>query len=68
MQLTKRNIVHLKDIRSDVEALWLLPGKIWPPEMSVGGGLLEDWVLQFEVLDKKKNNKKRRRVRVRAER
>ena len=37
--------------QSEFEGLRLLPGKVRPPEVSVGGGLLEDRVLQTEVLE-----------------
>ena len=34
----------------ELESLGLLPGEDVTPEVSVGGGLLEDWVLQLQVL------------------
>ena len=37
--------------QSEFEDLRLLPGKVRPPEMSVGCGLLEDRVLETEVLE-----------------
>ena len=37
--------------QSEFEGLRLLPGEVRLPEMSVGGGLLEDRVLQTEVLE-----------------
>ena len=35
---------------SELESLGLLPGEDVTPEVSVGGGLLEDGVLQLQVL------------------
>ena len=40
--------------QSEFKGLLLLAGQHWPPEMSLGGSFLEDWVLQIEVLDVKK--------------
>ena len=43
-------LVSCSLIGLELESLGLLPGKDLPTKVTVGGRLLEDWVLQLQVL------------------